>query len=253
MVEALAVVGSDVPFPRAQCLVALGGLRLSQGRLDEAGSLLDAGQAVANAHGLNGIMVAALREQARLLRLRSDLHQAARVAMRTIDLQVHLGDSRGLVDALEVLASIRAGQGRGRTACRLFAAAETARRDGGFVRPPVRMADYEVDVGLARRGLGAGQWDAVWAGAKALSISGAAALAVKGQGRRDSPITGWDAITPTEREVVALVAQGLTNREAATRLVISPRTVETHVAHVLAKVGLSSRRELARAASAMGF
>ncbi|HEX2048880.1 MAG TPA: LuxR C-terminal-related transcriptional regulator [Acidimicrobiales bacterium] len=253
LTEALTVVGSEVPFAHAQCLVALGGVRLSQGQLNEAASLLDDGQAVAEAHGLDGIMVSSLLEQARLRRLGGDLHDAARVAIRTIDLQVRLGDSRGLVDALEVLAGVRAGQGRGRTACRLFAAAQTARSDGGLVRPPLRLADYEVDVGLARSGLGAGEWDAMWAGGQALSTSGAAALAVKSNGRRDSATTGWDAITPTEREVVTLVAQGLTNREAATRLVISPRTVETHVAHVLAKVGIASRRELARVACAKGF
>jgi DNA-binding CsgD family transcriptional regulator len=158
-----------------------------------------------------------------------------------------------MVEALEIVAGIRASQGRGRLACRLFAAADRARRDTGMVRTAVRAVDYDRDVALAKRGLDQCEWDALWAGGESLSPAGAAALAVSVQGRRDFAGTGWDAITPTEREVVALVAQGLTNREAAARLVVSSRTVETHVAHVLAKVGIASRRELAREAAAKGF
>jgi DNA-binding CsgD family transcriptional regulator len=49
------------------------------------------------------------------------------------------------------------------------------------------------------------------------------------------------ALTRRELEVAELVAQGWTNREIAERLVISPRTVETHLEHVKAKLGLSRR------------
>lgn len=254
LVEAVSVAGSaEFPFARAQCLVALGSLRVTQGDEQEAADILHQGGAVASAHGFRGAMSAALLEQARLRRLGDDLQEAARALTRAIQLQDRLGDRPGLVDALEALAGVRASQGHSRMACRLFAAASAARREGGFFRPPVRVIGHEADVALARRGLAPGEWEAAWARGESLSLAAAAALAVKGHGRRDSPRTGWDAITPMEREVVALVAQGLTNREAAARLVISPRTVETHVAHVLGKVGLASRRELARVASAKGL
>jgi DNA-binding CsgD family transcriptional regulator/tetratricopeptide (TPR) repeat protein len=55
-----------------------------------------------------------------------------------------------------------------------------------------------------------------------------------------------DPLTEREREVVALVAQALTNREVATALVLSERTVESHVRRILAKTGLTSRTELTR-------
>lgn len=54
-----------------------------------------------------------------------------------------------------------------------------------------------------------------------------------------------DILTPREREVVELVAEGLSNQEIARRLVTSERTARTHVSNVLAKVGLSSRTQLA--------
>ncbi len=55
---------------------------------------------------------------------------------------------------------------------------------------------------------------------------------------------GWEALTRTELEVATLAGEGLTNREVAERLYISPRTVETHMTHVFAKLGLSSRLDL---------
>jgi DNA-binding CsgD family transcriptional regulator len=55
---------------------------------------------------------------------------------------------------------------------------------------------------------------------------------------------GWERATPAEREVVRHVVQGLSNRETGERLFVSARTVETHLSHVYAKLGISSRVEL---------
>jgi LuxR family maltose regulon positive regulatory protein len=60
-------------------------------------------------------------------------------------------------------------------------------------------------------------------------------------------------LTPREREVAALVARGLTNRQIADELVISERTAETHVQHILGKLDLSSRVQLATWALAHGL
>ena len=59
--------------------------------------------------------------------------------------------------------------------------------------------------------------------------------------------TGWDALTRAECAVVALSAEGLTNREIGERLFVSRRTVQTHLSHVFAKLGISSRVTLAAA------
>lgn len=60
---------------------------------------------------------------------------------------------------------------------------------------------------------------------------------------------GWESLTKTEREVVTLVGEGLTNAEIAVQRFVSVRTVETHVRHILAKLGIPSRRQLAREAA----
>jgi DNA-binding NarL/FixJ family response regulator len=53
------------------------------------------------------------------------------------------------------------------------------------------------------------------------------------------------SLTRREKEIAALVSDGLTSREIAARLVLSPRTVESHVDHILTKLGLRSRAQIA--------
>jgi two-component system response regulator NreC len=61
------------------------------------------------------------------------------------------------------------------------------------------------------------------------------------------------ALTEREREVLGLVAQGYTNQEVADKLIISVKTVETHRAHIMSKLGLQTRAELVRYALREGY
>lgn len=57
---------------------------------------------------------------------------------------------------------------------------------------------------------------------------------------------GWESLTPAEARIAALVAEGLTNPQIAARLFLSHRTVATHVSHILGKLGVRSRIDIAR-------
>jgi DNA-binding CsgD family transcriptional regulator len=59
---------------------------------------------------------------------------------------------------------------------------------------------------------------------------------------------GWESLTPTEAKIAALVAEGMSNPKIAAQLFLSARTVATHVSHVLTKLGVSSRIDIAREA-----
>jgi DNA-binding CsgD family transcriptional regulator len=67
-----------------------------------------------------------------------------------------------------------------------------------------------------------------------------------GRRRRTSPRSGWASLTESERRLAQLVAEGMTNKQAATRLFVSHHTVDAHLRHIFAKLGLNSRVELAR-------
>jgi DNA-binding CsgD family transcriptional regulator len=69
------------------------------------------------------------------------------------------------------------------------------------------------------------------------------------RGARRRPPTGWESLTPTEHRVVDLVVEGLSNPKIGERLFISRRTVQTHLAHVFTKLGISSRTQLAAEAT----
>jgi DNA-binding CsgD family transcriptional regulator len=69
----------------------------------------------------------------------------------------------------------------------------------------------------------------------------------------ERPATGWAAMTDSELPVARLVAQGLTNREVAEQLFVSPHTVSSHLRRVFAKLDINSRVELTRLAASTAF
>ena len=58
--------------------------------------------------------------------------------------------------------------------------------------------------------------------------------------------SGWDSLTPAETKIAGLVEDGLSNPEIAARLLLSRRTIATHVSHILKKLGVHSRTDIAR-------
>ena len=61
--------------------------------------------------------------------------------------------------------------------------------------------------------------------------------------------SGWDSLTPTETKIAALVEAGLSNPEIAAKLLLSRRTIATHVSHILKKLDVHSRTDIAREAA----
>ena len=155
----------------------------------------------------------------------------------------------GIPDILECLATLAVDAGSHREAARLFGAAAAIRQRMGVVRFKVWDAELRSLGGHAARCDGRSDFDAAWAEGAALSTEEAIAYAQRGRGERKRPTSGWASLTPTERDVVRLVSEGLGNNDIATRLFVSPRTVQTHLTHVYTKLGLTSRVQLVQEAA----
>jgi DNA-binding CsgD family transcriptional regulator len=134
-------------------------------------------------------------------------------------------------------------------AARLFSAADAIRGRMGYVRFKVHEAAYIESVASLREAMGDKGFDDAWAEGATLTTEEAIAYARRGRGERRRPSSGWASLTPTELDVVRLVREGLSNKDIATRLFVSPRTVQTHLTHVYSKLGLSSRVQLAQEAA----
>jgi len=83
------------------------------------------------------------------------------------------------------------------------------------------------------------------AAASALASARTLGIGRRRRGARTRAVHGWEALTPSETEVVALAADGLTNPEVGRRLFISRRTVQSHLSSAFRKLEITSRVELA--------
>ncbi len=150
----------------------------------------------------------------------------------------------GVVESLEALASLALDGESPLEAARLFGAAAALLTRLGLARWPADEAKRDRDLARLRAALGA-EYDAAWNEGEALTVDNAVAYATRARGERKRPSSGWDSLTPMERQVVELAAEGLTNPQIAERLFIAPGTVKAHLGHVFSKLGVATRAELA--------
>jgi predicted ATPase/class 3 adenylate cyclase/DNA-binding CsgD family transcriptional regulator len=190
-----------------------------------------------------------LTSRAQVMIACGDTDAADRDARAALTAAAATGARYDLSSILELLARVAAGAESHHEAARLLGAAEAMRQRTGEVRLPNFDADYGAAVDNVRAAMGDSDFESARAEGAALSADEAIAYAQRGRGERKRPASGWPALTPTELDVVGLLTEGLPNKEIATRLFMSPRTVETHLTHVYAKLGLSSRVQLAQEAA----
>jgi len=159
-----------------------------------------------------------------------------------------LRDDLGLAQCLEGLGDICAAQGQVAAAARLFAAAGARRQALGAPVPPAERARYDGSMALVRAGLGPAAFTTESDAGCTMTIEALVAVSALVTPRRlprPTPVAPA-RLTPREVEILHLVAQGLTNKAIAARLVISPRTVYTHLTSIYGKLGVASRSAATR-------
>ncbi|HUO39073.1 MAG TPA: LuxR C-terminal-related transcriptional regulator, partial [Mycobacterium sp.] len=218
---------------------------LAQGDLAAARRLAD--DVVSSAAGWH--LASALTTRAHVAIAQGEPEQGERDAYNALTTAASTGAYQVIPDILECLAGLTSGTGGHREAARLFGAADSIRQRGGAVRLKIHDAAYDTSVAAVRDATGPEDFDAAWVEGAALSIDEAIAYAQRGRGERKRPTSGWASLTPTELDVVRLVSEGLTNKDIAMRLFVSPRTVQSHLTHIYTKLGLTSRVQLVQEAA----
>ena len=194
-------------------------------------------------------LMGALTARARVAIAQGEPDQAERDAHEALACAADIGAYLHIPNILECLAVLASDAHNHREAARFFGAAHAVRLHMGAVRFKIYDADYQASVAALRDALGEQDFDAAWTEGATLSTEEAIAYAQRRRGQRKRPTSGWASLTPTERDVVRLVSEGLANNDIAARLFVSPRTVQTHLTHVYSKLGLTSRVQLVQEAA----
>jgi DNA-binding CsgD family transcriptional regulator len=226
-----------------------GNLALARALADESLTIfrrVDVGRALAETLASMGPILAAGEPESALAALNESLQLAWRVGPRWV-----------IAAALEGIAVVAAGQRQERAAVELIGRAAALRTEIGVPVRPMGRADFERMLATTRAALGNEDFATAWGRGQALSLPDAIAAATDvriAAPRRAAGVVGDQAshrpasLTPRELDVLRLLVAGKTDREIAAALFIGSRTVQTHVAHLFAKLGVNARAEAAAVA-----
>jgi predicted ATPase/DNA-binding CsgD family transcriptional regulator len=199
----------------------------------------------------------ALHKLGQVRRSTGDRPAARAYFQESLALQQELGNTQGVVECLAGLAGTAADAGYPERAARILAASVALLETIGVPLAPADQAVVERDVAAVRQQLGAQAWDAAWTAGRALSPAQAISLALTDDsgtaatagttttaGKSPAPHLG-PILSRREREVTALIARGLSNREISAELMIGEKTVGNHIDHIMTKLDLRSRTRIA--------
>jgi DNA-binding CsgD family transcriptional regulator len=271
--------GAAEPVQHARALAKLAELRVAQGRTEEAARLLDglgdrpeATFALAALRVARGELAAAATVLRRRLRaVGEDRLGSAALLELLVEVEIGLGDADTATARAQRLVALGEARGSGAIAVRgerALGRALTARGDAsaavdhleraleGFARLELPLETGRARLLLAAALAGADRPAAIAEARDALqgfealgaardADAAAALLRSLGVKAARSGPKGLDPLTKREREILALLGEGLSNRDIAARLFLSPKTVENHVASVLFKLELTGRAQAA--------
>jgi non-specific serine/threonine protein kinase len=198
----------------------------------------------------------ALRGLGNVARARGEYGRARELLRESIRRLASLNDLRCTPICLEGLACTETGPNWAERATRLLGAANAFQATTGAPASPAEMADYQRTEADARAQLGEERFAAIWAAGAAMPLDEAVAYALaddaapttaevtSGAARPGQERAGGQdnvPLSPREREVVGLIAEGFSNRQISEQLVLSVRTVERHIENVYNRLGINGK------------
>jgi predicted ATPase/DNA-binding CsgD family transcriptional regulator len=197
---------------------------------------------------------------AELARERGEVGRATALFAESLGTYADQGDRIGIAQCLTGFGRIVAMQGQPARAARFFGAAAAIHDTLGSRQLHGADARDEDLLAPVRTALGDAAFDRAWTAGRALSMAQAigeardVAAEIVVPARSPAPKTAAvHGLTSRERDVLRLLAEGCSDREIAEALFIGPRTVQTHVANLFAKLGVNARAEAAAVAVRRGL
>jgi non-specific serine/threonine protein kinase len=244
-------------FVQMECnaLLALGAACLGQGKLSAARQYLDQAESTAREAGDQWRLAQALVQAAQLQLTQHELGRARALLLQSLGIARELGYRAEIAQALEVLGCVMVGERDLERAWRIWTGAERLLEQLGACFCPADVAFTKPFRQVALATLGGARMEGAEAAGRSMSLDQLLAQALADATDSPTPPGSQSGIanrgrsrhrlTTREREVVVLLAEGLSNREIADRLVISESTAQVHVKRILSKLGLSSRSRVA--------
>jgi predicted ATPase/DNA-binding CsgD family transcriptional regulator len=207
-----------------------------------------------------GDLVGTAQELANLghIRLALDQRAAAAAAFRqALETWRALGNTLDVAECLEGVAAVVA-DSQPRRAAQLLGASEALRETSGAPVAAVDLSRYALLVARVKNHLRADTFATAWRQGRELPIDAAMDLALRadapqGASTPAAEVDGPGVLSRRERDVAQLIASGSSNRAIADTLVVSVKTVETHIQHIFRKLNVKGRAEIAVWASRNGL
>jgi DNA-binding CsgD family transcriptional regulator len=245
----------------AECYQLLGRLALQQGDVFTANTLLEQSLTLFRELGNRRGTARSLSQLGDAAAMQQDWAKARMLYEKSLIEAQEASDIVEIAPCLERVAGVIAAGGASLAnvlwAAQLWGAAETLRETMGAPIPPVERAVYEKRVTAARSSIGKRIFSAYWAQGRTMTPEQALAA----QGKAATPSHGSTeaalissrstainlaGLTAREVEVLHWVARGLTDAQVAEQLVISPRTITSHLSSIYNKLGVTSRAAATR-------
>jgi predicted ATPase/DNA-binding NarL/FixJ family response regulator len=239
----------EQPVTLARFLNSLGALYHRQGDVAHAQPLFAESLSLARAHPWDVVLVDVLGNLGRLAAQFGDDQQAAARLHEALVLARDGRRTRQQLDIVESIGELAAARGHHACAARLLAGAAIRRGHDGVPLAPHEQPRYDTAVTAAQAALGDAAFATTWSAGTTLAFDDVMVAALDEVAPHPEPaVSAGVPLTRRERDVLRLVAQGLTDPEVAAQLFLSRRTVSWHLGSVFRKLGVSSRAAATRRA-----
>lgn len=240
---------ADDPYRIAATLNDLGDLARCEGRFDQAKSLFAQSLTIWRELGSVREVPMAMHNMAAVVLRQGDVERAQELFRESLETHRAQRNREGILRGLLGFAALASTMGLAFESARLYAAVAAHSRPNSAIRWPPEKFDYERYIGQARQALSDAAFEAAQTSGRAMSVEQAVEHALGlslSDSTRPSDLAASSDLSAREREIAVLIAGGLSNGDIATKLVLSKRTVEKHVANILSKLGLTNRAQIVR-------